>query len=119
LCLQWRCELIRSSPHRLRRSLLLRLRITSKLQKKQKNYERKQQRATVGYQSFHLMAECVVHALKGLTCRAPGLLAHTEVKKIMHIFSMDPKLRYPTVQVLNVSADSRACDIQLHLRTIT
>ncbi len=74
---------------------------------------------------FHPMAQCDVHALKGLACRArvfrlarmprtanraqrsrrlssthaaaPVLLAHAEVTKNINIFSMGPKLRYPTV----------------------
>ena len=53
--------------------------------------------STAGYLSFHLMAQCVVYALKGPACRAPGLLAHAEVTKT--IFSMGPKLRYPTVLI--------------------
>ncbi len=36
---------------------------------------------TAGYRSFHPMAQCVVHTLKGLACRAPTLLAHAEVTK--------------------------------------
>jgi hypothetical protein len=31
---------------------------------------------------FGRMAQCAVHALKGLADRAPVLLAHTEVSKI-------------------------------------
>ena len=34
---------------------------------------------TAGHLSFHPMAQCVVHALKGLACRAPVLLSHDEV----------------------------------------
>ena len=36
-------------------------------------------RSAVGYLSFGPMAQCVVHALKGMACRAPVLLAHAEV----------------------------------------
>ncbi len=36
---------------------------------------------TAGHLSFHPMAQCVVHALEGLACRAPVLLAHAEVTK--------------------------------------
>ena len=68
------------------------------------------------------MAQCVVHALKGLACRArvalasspashckrsrrlrstraaaPVLLAHANVTENINILSMGPKLRYPTV----------------------
>ena len=39
------------------------------------------QTPTAGYLSFHPMAQCVVHALKGLACRAPVLLAQAEVIK--------------------------------------
>ena len=42
---------------------------------------------TAGYLSFHPMARCVVHALKGLACRAPALLAHTEVTKNLIFFN--------------------------------
>ena len=52
---------------------------------------------TAGYLSFHPRAQYVVHALKGLACRAPGLLAHAEVTKNIIFFSMGPKLKYPTV----------------------
>ncbi len=48
---------------------------------------------TAGYLSVHPMAQCVVHALNGLACRAPVLLAHAEVTKN----STGPKLRYPAV----------------------
>ncbi len=34
---------------------------------------------TAGYTSFGPLTQCVVHALKGLGCRAPVLLAHAEV----------------------------------------
>ncbi len=54
---------------------------------------------TAGYLSFGpvgAVAQCVVHALKGLACRTPVLLAHAEVKK-HNIFFMDPKLKYPAV----------------------
>ena len=72
--------------------------------------------------SFGPMTQCVVHALKGLACRArvtpasshashckqgsaltstraaaPVLLAHAEVTKNIILFSMGPKLRYPAV----------------------
>ena len=40
----------------------------------------------VGCVSFGPMAQCVVHALKGLACRAPDLLAHAEVRKTKKIF---------------------------------
>ncbi len=53
--------------------------------------------ATARYRSFERMVQCVVHALKGLVCRAPFLLAHAEATKNINIFSMGPKLRYPTV----------------------
>ena len=46
---------------------------------------------TSGYRSFEPMAQCAVHVLKGL--------AHTEVIKKHNIFSMVPKLRYPTGRV--------------------
>jgi hypothetical protein len=40
---------------------------------------------------------CVVHALKGLACRAPVLFAHAEVTIIIKLFQMGPKLRYHAV----------------------
>ena len=78
---------------------------------------------TAGYLSLGPLAQCVVHALKGLTCRArvtpasspsassaqrsrrlrstraavPVLLAHANVTESINIFSMGPKLRYPMV----------------------
>ncbi len=55
-------------------------------------------RHTAGYLNFGPMAQCVVHALKGLACRAPVLLAHANVTENINILSMGPKLRYPTVQ---------------------
>ncbi len=83
------------------------------------------QMGTAGCLSFHRMAQCVVHALKSLACRAPVtpasspashckqrsaltplrstraaapvLLAHAEVTENIKYFSMGPKLRYPTV----------------------
>jgi hypothetical protein len=39
-----------------------------------------------GYLSFHPMAQCVVHALKGLACRAPVLLTHAEVTEYTIFF---------------------------------
>ena len=39
-----------------------------------------------GYVSLHPMARCVVHALKGLACHAPGLFAHNKVTKT-HFFN--------------------------------
>ena len=62
---------------------------------------------TVGYLSFHPMAQCVVHAVTGLACRGrvqltclalqAVLSAHVACtpRKIHNIFSMGPKLRYP------------------------
>ena len=44
------------------------------------------------------MAPCAVHALKGLACRARVTPAHAEVTKSI-IFSMGPKLWYPTLCV--------------------
>ena len=55
-----------------------------------------QQHITAGYLSFHPMVQCVVHALKGLACRAPVLLALADVTKNIKYFSMGPKLRYLT-----------------------
>ena len=63
---------------------------------------------TTGYLSFHPMAHCVVHALKGLACRAPVLLAHAEVAKNV-FFSMDPRLRHPTVSKYTRHLSSRSC----------
>ncbi len=51
---------------------------------------------TAGYRSFYPTAQCVAHALIGLACHTPVLLAHAEVTKNI-IFLMGPKLRYPTV----------------------
>jgi hypothetical protein len=56
---------------------------------------------TAGCLSFHPMAQCVVHALKDLACCAPVLLAHADVTKKHHIFSMGPKLRRPPVAARN------------------
>ncbi len=53
--------------------------------------------STAGCVSVHPVAQCVVHALKGLACRAPVLLAHAEVTENIKYFSMGPKLRYPPV----------------------
>ncbi len=50
-----------------------------------------------GYLSFHPMAQCVVHALKGLACRALGLLTHAEVTRYTICFSIGPKFWYPVV----------------------
>ena len=36
---------------------------------------------TAGYLIFHPMTRCAVHAVKGLACHAPVLLAHAEVTK--------------------------------------
>ena len=55
-------------------------------------------KVTAGYLGFHPMAQCVVHALKGLACRAPVLLAHAEATKNIIYFQMGPKLRHPPVQ---------------------
>ena len=57
-----------------------------------------QHQATAGCLSFHPLAQCVVHALKAHACRAPVLLAPAEVTK-HNIFSMDPMLRHPAVQL--------------------
>ena len=43
------------------------------------------------------MAQCAVHALKGLACRAPVLLVHAEVTENIKYFSIGPKLRHPAV----------------------
>ena len=73
---------------------------------------------TAGCLSFYPMAQCVVHALKGLACRArvtpassPVLHAHADVTKSIQYFSMGPKLNYVCtccVQIsgcINVSAN--------------
>ena len=71
--------------------------------------------------SFHPMAQCVVHALKGLACRARVTLSlrqarlprtvnsaqcsrrlrstHAEVTKNITLFSLGPKLRHPAVYI--------------------
>ncbi len=59
--------------------------------------------ATAEYLSFGPMAQCVVHALEGLACRAPVLLAHAEVTENIKYISMGPKLRYPEVQTFPVA----------------
>ena len=53
---------------------------------------------TAGCLSFHPMAQCVVHALKGLACRASPSRARRGHKNII-CFSMGPKLRHPAVAV--------------------
>ncbi len=50
---------------------------------------------TTEYLSFGPMTQCVVHALKGLACHAPGLLAHDELTKNRILFSMGPNLGTP------------------------
>ena len=52
----------------------------------------------VGYLRFRPMAQCAVHALKGLACRASPIRARRGHRK-HNIFSMGQKLRYPTVHV--------------------
>ncbi len=52
---------------------------------------------TAGYLSFGPMAQCVVHALKGLACRASPSRKHAEVTENIKYFSMGPKLRHPAV----------------------
>jgi hypothetical protein len=51
--------------------------------------------ATTGTQCFGPLAQYVVHALKGLACRARVTLAHAEVTKNIIFSSMGPKHRYP------------------------
>ena len=49
-----------------------------------------------GYLSFGPMAQCVVHALKSLACRASPSRARRGHKKHKICSSMGPKLSYPT-----------------------
>ena len=55
---------------------------------------------TAGYPSFGPMAQCVVHALKGLACRAPVLLAHAEVTKNINCFQWVQNLGTPRYDVV-------------------
>jgi hypothetical protein len=53
-----------------------------------------------GYLSFGPIAQSVVHALKGLACRTPVLLAHVEVTRTILFFQWVQNLGTPPVSKL-------------------
>ncbi len=54
------------------------------------------------------MAQCAVHVLKGLACRAAVLLAHAEVTENIVYCSMGPKLRSPMVCAAGTTGQTTA-----------
>ena len=65
-----------------------------------------------GYLCFGPMAQCVVHALKGLTCRAPVLLAHAEDTKNKKYYSMGP---YHMVNTWGISGSNSTKAVCVHV----
>ena len=63
---------------------------------------------TLGYLSFHPMAQCVVHVLKCLACRAPA-----EVTKNIIFFQSVQNLGTPAVCII-VLCTCAACNDELH-----